>query len=341
MPAQQAAAQADPAATPKGFDARQEEARVDRIWNMVWRDFAARYLQHDEAFIYIEGYSPRLPSSAGQSAREYQSSSAVVQVYKDAFGRDQERRMTKPLSEAEAAVKLLPKAEVGQYGYIHSVRIDQIVDGKTLLANDVWLVDAQAVKDERDAFMKEALDELNEDIRNQFKTRRERRKYARETKSRRDSEREAVNWIFKERLDTISRQNGRKFSSFTWKIVGYNTDKLIDNARWPAGAAAKKGLQVIIVGVDQEKKEVTAVPAAAIGNGLSELQFIDLIHAREFTKPQLVERVNEAKRATNNRNEVTAIVQAWLEGRAYEPPQAGKAGEAKDRPINDEVELAD
>lgn len=316
-------------------DAKREQARIDRLWVRAWRDFAPFYVKHDGQFIYVPGYDKRLPSSVGMTERDYQQKEKLEQEYTDERGKEQKRTLTKSEEEARAAVALLPEVAVGKYGYIHSGKIAEIADDKTLMLEDLWLLDAQAVgaaKAEREKQMQQdAADTIEQALRDRGRDFRRDRGDGFWTRQRR--EREEIDWQFAQRMAAADRQGERVFSRYQWKVIGYRTDPLVKDERWPAGKAAEAGLQLVIVSIQGDT--VTALPTAMIGKDITELDFLNLLEARSITKNQFVELVSEAKRTA--RGDYMAVVLARLEG--LELPE-GLAAEPEDA-RNDVVELAD
>ncbi|XAL99917.1 hypothetical protein OT109_00750 [Phycisphaeraceae bacterium D3-23] len=311
------------------LERQREEARIDRLWNRAWREFAPYYLEHDGTFICVPGYDRRLPSSTGMTIDDYQEQSAWEQEYTDERGRDRTRTLVKPDAEAHAAVAILPAIEVGQYGYIHSGNIDQIEDDQTLVLNRVWFLDAEAAKAEMQAMKEDVVRGAVEDIGDAIRDRgrNERRNRGDGIAQRRGAENDAIDWAYEDRTAAALRHMDREFVRYRWEIVGYRTDRLEEDARWPAGRAAEEGLQLVIVAV--EGRNITAVPAETIGRGISEVQFLDLLAQRDLTKAQFVELLTEAKR--ESRNDYLPLVLARLEGEEVVDPYD----------TNESVELAD
>lgn len=311
----------------KSVEERREEARVERLWNLNWRTLAPYFIEYDGAFICVPGYERSKPSSVGQSISDYRSSSTWTQTYEDERGKEQSRKLTKPEEEAFAAVALIPEVEVGQYGYILSGEIEEIVDDKTVELGNIWLVDADAVREEKQELKKELWGEVLEDIEDAIRDRRRNRRS--KFHDRRLIENEAIDWGYEVREEAISRQRDRAFSSYTWVVKGYATGNLKEDARWPSARAKDPGLQLIVVEVDG--RTVTTVPAASLRKGITELQFLDYLQSREIKKADFVEMVTEAKR--EHRSEYVAHVLAKLTGNAS--PVTHEQG------VNDEVQLAE
>lgn len=311
---------------------RAEEARVEKLWSRVWREFAVAYIKHEDQYVYVKGYDRSIPSSTGVTLRDYKEESALEQTYNDERGKEQTRTVNKPDEECHAAVATLPKVAVGSYGYIHSVDIKDIIDGKTLAARNVWLVDAAAARDQKKELKDKLRQQFAEDIEDAIldRGRKERRSKGEGILSRRAMENETIDWAFEDRDAAISLQRDDAYNDHKWTITGYRTDRLKEDARWPTGKAAEKGLQLIVVKVEGD--EVTAVPAAALGRGISEADFLELISRQAITKARFVEIVTEAKR--ESRTDYDQLVFAKIQGEDVEPGEKEAGG-------NDTVELAD
>ncbi|MEO0474613.1 MAG: hypothetical protein AAF085_01405 [Planctomycetota bacterium] len=313
------------------IEERREQARIERLWNMNWRQFAPYFIEHEGSYVCVPGYDRSKPSSVGQSISDYRKESAITQTYDDDRGRETSRKLTKPEEDAFAAVALIPEVEVGQYGYIHSGEIENIVDDKTVELEEIWLVDAAANREEKKETKEELWGEVLEDIEDAIRDRARGRGRRDRIAGRRMAENEALDWGFEDREEAASRQRDRVFSSYTWVVKGFATGRLKEEARWPSANAKEDGLQLIIVEVDG--RTVTAVPAATLRKGITELQFIDYLQSREMTKGDLVDMVTEAKR--EHRGEYVAHVLAQITGTA--PPVVAD----EDDGGNNEVELAD
>ena len=309
----------------KTIDERREEARVERLWNLNWRQFTPYFLEHEGDFICVPSYDRNKPSSKGQSISDYRSDNAWTQTYTDERGNDASRKLIKPEEDAFAAVALLPKVAVGEYGYIKSGNVKEIVDSKTVELEDIWLVDAQAVREEKQELKEKLWGKVLEDIEEAI---RDRDRSRRGKTSRRLAENDALDWGFESREEAIEAQRDSVYSRYTWVVKGYATDRLKEDARWPSADAKGDGLQLVIVAVDD--RTITAVPTASLRSGITELQFIDYLQSREINKAKFVELVTEAKR--EHRNDYVKHVLAALVGEAIPDAQDG---------VNTEVELAE
>lgn len=313
------------------LEERREEARVERLWNLNWRAFVNSFVEHEGEYICVPGYERDLPSSTGQSISDYRSKSVWQQTFKDERGEQQTRKLTKPEADAFAAVAMIPEIEVGQYGYIHSGQIEDIIDGKTVQLEDIWLVDSEAVNEEKKELKEKLWGQVLEDIEDAIRDRARKRGGK---SSRRLAENEAIDWGFESREQAIRRQRDSVFTRYDWVVKGFATDRLKEDARWPSAKSKEPGLQLIIVSV--EDRAVTAVPAASLRKGITELQFIDYLQTKEMNKAAFIELVTEAKR--EHRGEYVAHVLAALTG---EESPVAKDDEDGEGGFNNEVELAD
>lgn len=308
----------------KSIEQRREEARIERLWNLNWRSVAPSFMEYEGSYICVPNFDRSKPSSTGQAVSEYRAESTWTQTYEDERGKEVSRKLIKPEEEAFAAVAMIPKVEVGQYGYIHSGEIDEIIDDKTVELENIWLVDAEALREEKAELKKKLWGEVLSDIEDAI---RDRRQSKRSRRDRRMAENDAIDWGFEVREQAAERQRSSEFSRYTWVVKGFATGKLKEGARWPSDNAKEPGLQLIVVKV--EDRTVTAVPAASLRDGITELQFIDYLQARELKKADFVEIVNQAKR--EHRNDYLPHVLAKITGKQA-PPAAGN--------VNNEVELA-
>jgi hypothetical protein len=313
----------------QSVEERREEARVERLWNLNWRSFATYFLEHDGSYVCVPGYTRSKPSSVGQTTSEYRKASTWTQEYEDERGKEVSRKLVKPEEEAFAAVALIPEVEVGQYGYIHSGEIDSIVDDKTVELEDIWLVDAASLREEKRELKEDLWGEVLSDIEDAIRDRARGRNKRGKIVDRRMVENDAIDWGYEVREEAAQRQRSSEFSRYTWVVQGFATGKLEEGARWPSENAKEPGLQLIVVDIDD--RTVTAVPAATLRKGITELQFIDYLQTRELKKADFVEIVTEAKR--EHRSDYIPHVLAKITGK--EAPTTDDDG------VNNEVELAD
>ena len=293
-----------------------EQARIDRLWNRYWREVAPFYVKHGESFVCVPGYDRRLPGSAGITAADYQRQTARAVEYKDENGRARTRTEVKPDAEAQAAVQALSPVEPGIYGHILSGSIKQIVDSETVILEDIWLVDAGQVRTDKAQAEQAARREAWGEVENRFRDFRDGRRNRGDTIA--DEATDLMNYInfcFADREALAERQRDRLYSRTPWRIVGYQTRTLTAGNRWPADQT----LQLVILSVTNN--EVLAIPAAKIGTGLSELEFLDMLASRTMTKAQFVDLYTQVRR--DHRTDYLPVILAAMEGWEIDQQQGG------------------
>lgn len=284
-----------------------EQARIDRLWNRYWRELAPFYVKQGESFVCVPGFDRRLPSSSGVTAADYKRQSAREAEYTDENGRTRTRTQVKPDAEVNAAVQALPAVEPGAYGHILSGQIKEIVDDQTLILEDIWLIDARQVRTDKAEAEQAARREAWGEVENRFRDFRDGRRDRGDTIAQEAGNlMNYINWCFEDRQALADRQRDRVYNRTPWRVIGYQTRTLTEGNRWPADQT----LQLVIISVTDN--EVLAIPAAKIGTGLNELEFLDMLASRTITKAQFVDIYTEARRV--ERTEYLPVVLAQLEG---------------------------
>jgi len=237
-------------------------------------------------------YDRRYPSSAGMTVRAAKTE-LTRRVKENMFGEGplvRTRIITPPDAEAEALAKALPALEVGQYGYVHSVEVEQILGPESMVIEDIWLIDEDAVDDA---------------------------KRADERRAGRDDQAEAViDAMYAQREALIERQDDRDFRRAEVKLTGFDTAGAVEGERW-AGPEGQ-GLQIAVVGYEQygserrPKHRRVARPASDFGEGVCETQFIELLEQRGLTPTQFIERIKQEHRQTLDRDAADRAVFAHL-----------------------------
>jgi len=312
-----------PAAQAQEPDAA-ELARIDRLWNRYWRELAPFYVKQGESFVCVPGYDRRLPSSTGITAVDYKRQTAREVTFKDENGRDRTRTDVKPDDEALTATQALPAVDPGSYGHILSGKIREVVDSETVILEDIWLVDAAKLRDQKREAEETARREAWSEVENRFRDFRDGRRNRGDTIAEQAGELMAyINWCFEDREALAERQRDRAFNRTPWRIIGYQTQTLTVGNRWPADQT----LQLVIISVTDN--EVLAIPAAKIGTGLNELDFLDCLASRTITKSQFVEIYTNAKR--DHRDAHVPAILAAMEGweLAANPVDGNGGGEVK------------
>ncbi len=297
-----------------------EQQRIDRLWAQHWREFAAFYVEHEGRFVCFASYNRALASSRGVAARDYAKQSAREFTTRDDRGRETQKTFTKPQGDIDVHTKALPELAPGQYGYIHSGMVDAIDGPDTLRLRDVWLVDAEKVRQDRETATEEFRRQWGRDVDEGFRDRRGPR-----LMERFEQYREQLEWQFEERTRAERRQ--RRWSDMTWRVVGFDTKSLVTGRRWPAGGGSGgEGIQVAILAADGGS--VVAAPASRLGKGVTEEQFKKVLEQRGLTVDRFAEILTEQKR-TNPMRYRDAVLAA-IEGKSLDAPTPGQNTEVRE-----------
>ncbi|XAL99916.1 hypothetical protein OT109_00745 [Phycisphaeraceae bacterium D3-23] len=319
------------------------DPRIDRTWVREWEDFAEFYVPYEDGYVCFPAYSRDRPSSTTTEVNDYIRRTAYEAEFKDELSRNRSIIISKPVEDAQAALWLLDDPQPGQYGYISTGAIESIVDGDEMILRSVLLLDGAMVTEARHEEGRTLSDRVRELAagRNRRVDAAERQRAAREI---REMLTEAQTYRFADRQAALERQREEDFRQLRWRIVGFNTERLVVEERWPQGNAARNGLHLAIISV--EDGLVTAIPAALLERELTEVQFLEVIASRGYTKAEFVALINEMRR--EHRRDYIEHVVNRLEGLdAEEGAQPAEDDEPEedepeeDKPVNDNVELAD
>jgi hypothetical protein len=233
-------------------------------------------------------YHRRYPSSVGMTVRGAKTE-LTRRVKEHMFGDGplvQTRIIKPPDAEAEALAMPLPALEVGQYGYVHSVEVEEVLGPESMVVEDVWLIDEDAVEEA---------------------------KRADERRAGNDDRAEAViEAMYAQREALIERQDEREFRRAELKLTGFKTAGAVAGERW-AGPDGE-GLQIAVVGYETYGSErrpehrLLARPASDFGEGISETQFIELLEQRGLTPTQFVELIMQEHRGMLDREQADRAV---------------------------------
>ncbi len=242
---------ADEGEAVKRIDVELSRSQVQAIWSRNWRDYASRVLLLEEGFAFCPSFDRRYPSSRGITA-----SDLIRQSRRGS-------QPTMPRAEAQSGAAALPRLEVGQYGYVHSVRIVEIRGPQEMLIDQMRLIDAT---------------ELNAEVR------AERMRLLRAGRDRRQID-QYIDALFGQRQELAARQRDRD-----WRqqliLRGFPTADLQEGTVWngPRG-----GLQIAIAWEPPEQQHrfrrdpMIAVRADMFGEGVTASQFVRMLALSDHT----------------------------------------------------------
>lgn len=336
-------------------EAARVEARIDRLWVREWENFAVFYVPYGDGFACFPDYEEGRGGNGEMSVEDYIRETAYEIEYEDENRRDHTLLVAKPREDAQAAMWLLRDPSPGDFGYIHSGLIREIVDGDELIVTHVGLVHWPTVYEARQADLQKVLAEsfrlvtgreLPEEDKGKLQrgndNRQDARQRTRSLSRLRPAMREAVNFRYADRAAAYERQKEEDFIALRWRIIGFNTENLTVGARWPQGEAAEEGLHLAVVDV-QADGTVVAIPLALLEREMTELQFLDVIQDRQVTKDQFYDWVMAARREHGRDGYVRAVldlIEGVEEDAGTEEAPEGKPEDERP-PVNDSVELAD
>lgn len=209
-------------AGPTEADGTPIDERVYRAFESNWRKYARFASKNEAGYIVIPDYDRRKPSSLGLT--EGQALDKLTKTWEERAGNlVTKRSKSPPREEAEVYSTRLPGLAVGNYGWLHSAEVVQVIDGKQMIVRELWLVDHA---------------ELSE----QYKKDEERS--AKRNNGEPDTEELEFNYAMRAKMVTIQQDRDLGFTK-TFRLVGYDTRGLRPGDRWdgPGG----KGLQVGVV----------------------------------------------------------------------------------------------
>ena len=262
-----------------------DEQRVQRVWDASWKPIAAHYVPHGEGFVFF-ARTGDTPSSLGLTAEQHARATAREFELMDDKGRVKKQVYTKPAEECTAWVKAPPKLAPGEYGFIHSGRVEEVdTAAGVVVLSEVWYVDAPAVRQAKE-------DEV-QDLRRKMWSRiedamRDRGRGRANIAEQRFEGQDYVDFRYENREELMRRQMQER--AVTWRLEGVPVRGAIVGQRWPAGNA---GLALAIV--EQRGNGVTAVGVDRLRKGLTEEQFTQAMAQRGRSVAQFADLAVKAK----------------------------------------------
>lgn len=258
------------------------DPRAKAIWTRFWPLAAKSYIRFNNEYLCIRGYNDRYPSSRGISVADLLRRDKGYTIrLRSRRGASVEQRITLSRAEAEAQAMALPQMAVGQYGFIHSVKVERILTPDAMIVRDIWLVDAQALYRARDDDRNQLAQDYDYSVASQL-----------------------ADAIYQYRLNLATTQDQDVFSR-EFLLEGYPTQGLASGMRWTGPRDG--GLQIVMLTVrDVEdnwspekgrRRMLVAAPVVKLRTGLNLDQFMDLLKTRDMTPQSLVDVIDDASRS--------------------------------------------
>lgn len=276
-----------------------------QLWERHWRFFAQRCGVFEGAYVCCPTYQARCPSSAGITVRQAQAELAEqVKIKKGILVTT--RTVQMPIEEARAMAEPIPQLAVGQYGYLASVQVVQVLGPTSMVVSDVQLIDVDAVSSAYKADRAKAREAYDSDEADQLLE----RKYG-------------------QRMAVIERQKDRSFKRSLLRLEGFATRGLAEGQRW--AGPKDQGVQVVMVKQElygSERRPRVRLVAAILEQvhwGLDEDQFIALLKEHGLEPAEFVQRVMDEMAQA----EPTEAQQAVFLSLLPAPPDIHRAQEAE------------
>jgi len=286
-----------------------EDPRVESLWRLHYPRYARQCVAFEDGYVCVPAFDARFPNTRGVTLAEAQRLLSVR--YERDFAGGMTRQFTKRPDDEEVAAyaALLPGLEVGHYGRITAVRVDEVIDGEQFTAKGIQLIDDDAL----DARIAAERDRLRGEDRKLVAA--------------------YLEWKFAHRLAAAAQQRDRAFKQEV-RLVGFPTVGLRERQTW-AGADGK-GLDVAVVrletfGKKGDKQRLVLMPRDRLRDaGLSEAQFLELLAARGLDKAGFVALV-QAMHA-EHRDRTLAERRVFLRLLAIDPPVVASSPASGQRP---------
>lgn len=286
------------------------DAQTQQLWERHWRVYAQKCAEFEGGFICCPAYDRRYPSSAGMTVRQAEAELAEkVKVRKANLVYTKTVKM--PVGEAEAMANPIPKLAIGEYGYLASVEVVEVLGPTSVLVKDVALIDTA---------------KLNRD----YRADRERARQADDS----DAADDLLEHMYEQRYALAEKQKQKAYQRAVMRIDGYMVQGLTVGERWegPKG----EGFQVMIVSREdygnerRPKQRLVAVSPEKIRLGLDEAGFIRFLASRGLEPASFVKRVMDTM-AENRPDDAETIVFASL----LTPLPEADETESADQPSDD------
>ncbi len=249
------------------------DRQTRQLWERHWRVYAQQCAVFEEGFLCCPAYNKRYPSSTGMTVR--QASNELSERIKVGGGGIVVHKTVKlPIEEAEAMSKPIPKISAGQYGYLTSAQVVEVLGPKSMMVKNLYLYDPIA-------------------LRRDFKADRAKAKKADD----KDAAEADLEHIYKRRQALAERHKDRKHRKIVLRLEGFSTAGLVAEDRW-AGPRGE-GFAVLIVKPEtygskrRSRQRLVAVSIKDIRWGLDEDTFIKLLDSRGLDPQSFIEMLME------------------------------------------------
>ncbi len=236
------------------------DERTRPLWERHWRVYAQNCAEFEEGFVVCPTYDKRYPSGAGMTVRQAEAKLSQ-KVKLRSGGLVVTRTVKMPIAEAEAVALPIRKLSVGEYGFLASVEVDEVLGPKSMVVKGLYLIDPIRLR--RD-YREDRARAGRADDQGTAKSELER--------------------VYARRHALVERQKQKRHRAVVLRLEGFSTDGLTRGDRW--GGPDGEGIQVVIVRPEtygserRPRQRLVAVSFSAVRWGLDERGFVRLLSER-------------------------------------------------------------
>jgi len=246
-------------------------AMVDDLWRVHWPRYASLYISLDDGYAPCAKFDRNFPSSRLTLAENLrQTTKRSKRVTLGNF--KQTKTAMIPIADASAYANALPELQVGEYGYIHSSRIEKILGPTAMIVKDVRLIGVK---------------QLNKDKKKK-RRRLQNRSTARNSTRAVDTQ---IDWQFQKRDKLVDLQESSDFNR-RLKIVGFDTQGRTEDERWPLTDEnnMEDGVQIAIVKELPASRRKRSSSRLSLGRSKKATGLLVAVHAQRFRFRELEEK---------------------------------------------------
>jgi|GEM_PF-4184408 len=289
------------------------DAQVNSLWPVHWPRYADRYLKLDDDLVASAHYDTRYPSSSGVTMHEVLQGAMRkmrIQIFSNLV---KDVRYTIPRAEAEAVAKVIPDLALGEYGYIHSAEVVQVLGPDEMVVKDVWLIDEQSLQKQME------------------QSRGQSRRATRTTRTAGNE--------FLRRRELVDRQDDSVYQQ-THRIRKFPTRGLAVGERW-YGTDRGQGIQVAVVAIDESLSKSSSrssrfrrrsksnhfimIPAQLFSpQQVNEEQFLSVLTEADLGKQQFIATILEVQPSQRDKT-VGLLIESVEAIRSEKRAEAAKA----------------
>ena len=269
------------------------------LWERHWRSYAMQCAEFEDGFLVCPLYDKRFPSGAGVTVRQAEAA-LQKKIRVGGGGVVVTKVQSKPVEEAEAVSLPIPKLKVGEYGYLASVKVEEVLGETSMRVEDLYLLDPERVrKDYRDD-----------------------RKMVREAEEVDDAD-EQLEARYKHRQAVLDRHKDKRHRAVKLRLEGFDTVGLAEGDRWPGPEG--EGLSVVIVKQEyygserRPKQRLVAVSVGHVDWGIGEEAFVRLLSEHGLDREGFVVLIQEQMAQRNPKAARGRVFQKIMTGKPKAP----------------------